>query len=65
MDRTRALAVAAAFVLACCALAWWSGRRTSGVGPLNNPTDTVFVGTTRRRREDEDLSLPDVAAVDY
>ena len=33
--------------------------------PLNNPVDTVFVGTTRKRRKDEDLSLPDVAAVDY
>ena len=41
MDRTRALAVAAAFVVACCALGWWSGSRTSGVGPLNNPTDFV------------------------
>lgn len=41
MDRTRALAVAAAFVLACCALGWWSGRQKSGVGPLNNPTDFV------------------------
>lgn len=41
MNRTRALAVAAAFVLGCCTLAWWSGRQKSGIGPLHNPTDFV------------------------
>ncbi|MBD5633075.1 MAG: DUF2029 domain-containing protein, partial [Candidatus Eremiobacteraeota bacterium] len=41
MDRSRALAFAAAFALACFALGWWSLRQESGVGPLNNPTDFV------------------------
>ena len=41
MDRSRALAVVAAFVVACFVLGWWSLRRESGVGPLNNPTDFV------------------------
>jgi hypothetical protein len=41
MNARRALVALAAYVLACCALAACSLPRTSGVGPLNNPTDLV------------------------
>jgi hypothetical protein len=41
MERTRALALVAAFVAACAAFGWWSLRHESGLGPLNNPTDFV------------------------